>query len=116
MNLPQGPELRQVLGLVQHDPGVVARLLRVVNSACYGQRSSVTSVWRAVVVLGTVSVTGIVMGMAMQDVQANMAAVVNAANKAANALGCTLNHEVDWDDCSQDPIWEYMIAEQKSVS
>ncbi len=69
MNQPQGPEIRQVIEMVQHDPGVTARLLRVVNSAYYGQRSNVTSVQRAVIVLGTVSVTGIVMGMAMQDVE-----------------------------------------------
>lgn len=69
MNQPQGPEIQQVIGMVQHDPGVIARLLRIINSAYYGQRTEVSSVERAVVVMGTVSVTGIVMGMAMQDIR-----------------------------------------------
>jgi hypothetical protein len=47
-----------------------------------------------------------------EDDRKRMAAVVNAANKAANALGCAINHQVDWDDCSQDPIWEYMLEAQ----
>ncbi len=69
MHQPEGPQMKQVLQMVQNDPGVVARLLRVVNSAYYGQRGDIKSVRRAVVILGTVSVTGIVMSMGMNEVR-----------------------------------------------
>ncbi len=69
MHQPEGPQIRQVIGMVENDPGVVARLLRVVNSAYYGQRGDITSVRRAVVILGSVSVTGIVMSMGLHEVR-----------------------------------------------
>ena len=72
MYRPDGPELDEVIKMVQHDPGVVARLLRVVNSAYYGQRGDIQSVQRAVVILGTITVTGIVMSMSLQDVRASL--------------------------------------------
>ncbi len=67
MNLPEGPEVDQVVDLIQHDPGVVARLLRVANSAYYGQKGGIQNVSRAVMVLGTASATGIIIGMGMQE-------------------------------------------------
>ena len=69
MHQPEGPQMQQVIRMVQNDPGVVARLLRVVNSAYYGQRGDITSVRRAVVILGSVSVTGIVMSMGLHEVR-----------------------------------------------
>ncbi|WP_456425225.1 HDOD domain-containing protein [Rhodocaloribacter sp.] len=69
MHQPEGPQMKQVIQMVQNDPGVVARLLRVVNSAYYGQRGDIRSVRRAVVILGTVSVTGIVMSMGLHEVR-----------------------------------------------
>ena len=72
MNQPDGPQMEQVLEMVQHDPGVTARLLRLVNSAYYGQRSQITSVSRAVLILGTVSVTGVVMSMGLNEVRTTL--------------------------------------------
>ena len=66
---PHGPEFEQVIDLAEHDPGMVARLLRIVNSAYYGQRRPITSIHRAVMIMGTVPVTGIVMAMSMQQAQ-----------------------------------------------
>ncbi len=69
MHQPDGPQIRQVIEMVENDPAVVARLLRVVNSAYYAQRGDITSVRRAVVILGSVSVTGIVMSMGLNEVR-----------------------------------------------
>lgn len=74
MNLPEGPEVDQVADLIQHDPGVVARLLRVVNSAYYGQKGGIQNVSRAVMILGTASVTGIIIGMGMQEMHRSVEA------------------------------------------
>ena len=67
MNQPQGPEFEQVIDLVEHDPAVVTRLLRMVNSVYYGQRRPITSLHRAVTIMGAVPVIGIVLGMSLQQ-------------------------------------------------
>jgi putative nucleotidyltransferase with HDIG domain len=58
-------DLTEVTDMVQRDPVVVARLLNIVNSAYYGLRHQVTSVDRAVVMLGPIAVAGIIVGMQM---------------------------------------------------
>jgi len=65
INDPEQLEVQPVTAMVERDPLVVARLLQIVNSAYYGIRRSVSSVERAVVLLGPVSVAGIVVGMNM---------------------------------------------------
>lgn len=67
MNQPQGPEFEQVIDLVEHDPAVVTRLLRMVNSVYYDQRRPITSLHRAVTIMGAVLVLGIVLGMSLQQ-------------------------------------------------
>lgn len=62
---PDQLEVEPVIEMVQRDPIVVARLLQIVNSAYYGLQRSIDSVDRAVVLLGPVAVTGIVLGMNM---------------------------------------------------
>ncbi len=63
------PEVDEVVRLVEHDPGVVARVLRIANSAYYGQRSEISSVRRAIVVLGPTTVVGLVMSMGMAEMK-----------------------------------------------
>jgi HD-like signal output (HDOD) protein len=58
-------DLGEVTDMVERDPVVVARLLNIVNSAYYGLRHQVTSVDRAVVMLGPIAVAGIIVGMQM---------------------------------------------------
>lgn len=67
---PEQLEVGPVTAMVQRDPIVVAKLLHIVNSAYYGLRSSINSVERAVVMLGPVGVTGIVVGMNMMRLNA----------------------------------------------
>lgn len=54
-----------VTEMVERDPLVVARVLQNVNSAYYGLRRTITSVERAVILIGPVAVTGIIVGMNM---------------------------------------------------
>ncbi|RMH66713.1 MAG: HDOD domain-containing protein [Bacteroidetes bacterium] len=69
MDLPGGPDVDQVVKMVERDPMVVSRLLSVVNSAYYGLSRRIEDVRRAVVALGPVSVTGIVMSMNLLEMQ-----------------------------------------------
>lgn len=62
---PEQLEVKPITRLVERDPVVVARLLQIVNSAYYGLRRTVSSVERAVVLLGPISVAGIIVGMQM---------------------------------------------------
>ena len=63
MHQPDRLEVDPVTTMVERDPAVVARLLQTVNSAYYGLDQSVSSTRRAVVMLGPVAVTGLVVGM-----------------------------------------------------
>lgn len=65
MNQPEKMEVGPVSEMVQRDPIVVARLLHIVNSAYYGLRHTIGSADRAVVMLGPLAVSGIVLGMHM---------------------------------------------------
>ncbi len=58
-------DAREVTRMVERDPVIVARLLKTVNSAYYGLQRTVTSPERAVVLLGPVTVVGLVAGMSM---------------------------------------------------
>ena len=65
MHTPERMEVKPVTEMVERDPAVVARLLQTVNSAYYGLQRSISSTKRAVVMLGPVAVTGLVVGMNM---------------------------------------------------
>ncbi len=62
---PERLDVMSVTRMVERDPVVAARLLQNVNSAYYGLKRTITSVERAVVMIGPVAVTGIVVGMNM---------------------------------------------------
>ena len=49
----------EVLGLMRREPALCARVLRVANSAYYGQSRNITSIDRALVLLGLDAVRGI---------------------------------------------------------
>lgn len=68
LNLTKDPErisIASVTAMLERDPLVVARLLQTVNSTYYGLHRTVSSAERAVVMLGPVSVVGVVVGMSM---------------------------------------------------
>ncbi|QXD16999.1 HDOD domain-containing protein [Rhodocaloribacter litoris] len=69
MHQPEGLQMDRVIRMVENDPGVTTRVLKVVNSAYYGQRGQITSARRAVLVLGSVSVTGLVMSMGLHEMR-----------------------------------------------
>jgi len=54
-----GVDSRQVAALIEREPGLSLRVLRVANSAYYGMSRSVTSVNRALLLLGLDAVRGI---------------------------------------------------------
>jgi len=72
LNRPDQLEVKPITRLVERDPVVVARLLQIVNSAYYGLRRTVSSVERAVVLLGPVSVAGIIVGMHMLQLRTTL--------------------------------------------
>ena len=62
----------EVIEAIEKDPGAVARVLRVVNSALYGLRREVTSLHRAVVGLGPQTVLGIVISVSLSDMKQHL--------------------------------------------
>lgn len=72
MERPEHIEIGPVTEMVQRDPVVIARLLHIVNSAYYGLRHSISSAERAVLMLGPVAVTGIVVGMNMLKLKSGL--------------------------------------------
>jgi HD-like signal output (HDOD) protein len=69
---PERLEVQPVTHMVERDPAVVARLLQTVNSAYYGLERPVSGTERAVVLLGPVAVTGLVVGMNMLKLRSIM--------------------------------------------
>ncbi|MFK7848677.1 MAG: HDOD domain-containing protein [Rhodothermales bacterium] len=64
--------IEEVVEVIENDPGAVARVLRVVNSAYYGLRNEVTSLHRAVVGLGPQAVLGLVMSVSLEDMKKHL--------------------------------------------
>lgn len=66
---PDGPAPEDVSLMVERDPAAAARLLRVANSAYYGQDGRIQDVQRAVTVLGAAPVVGLVMSMGIAELR-----------------------------------------------
>ncbi len=60
--LARAAGIREVVRLIETDPAVVAKLLQLVNSAFFGDAERVTSVERAVALLGTDTIRGLLLG------------------------------------------------------
>lgn len=69
MQADEDVDVAGVLKLVEHDPAVVARVLRIANSAYYGQSAEITATRRAIVVLGPPAVLGLVMSMGLAEMK-----------------------------------------------
>jgi putative nucleotidyltransferase with HDIG domain len=62
-------DVNAVVALVESDPAVAARVLRISNSAFAGQRAEIVTIRRAVIVLGPSAVLGLVMSMGMMEMR-----------------------------------------------
>lgn len=60
-------ELDQVSEALGHDPGLVLRVLKLVNSAAFGRAQSIDSVPHAVTMLGRSQLEQLVLGVAVKD-------------------------------------------------
>ena len=69
MQQPGSAPFEDVVGLVEHDPGVASRLLRMANSPYFGLRHPITSIHRMVTILGAGPVLGIVMNLSLRQAQ-----------------------------------------------
>lgn len=69
LEVSQNPdiEIKDVVRVVKCDPAITARLLRACNSAYYCFRSEITSLERAIPLLGLQSVTSLVLGFTLCD-------------------------------------------------
>jgi putative nucleotidyltransferase with HDIG domain len=67
-------DTRDLLATIDHDPALTARILRTANSPYFAQTRSVTSVARAVVVLGLPMVRNLTLGLTVWDATASSVA------------------------------------------
>jgi len=61
-----------VAGIIQADPGLSARLLRVVNSALYGFPQRIDTITRAVTVIGVQQLSALAIGVSVLDIFAGV--------------------------------------------
>lgn len=61
----------RISAILRQDPVLCARVLKAINSVVYGMREQVTSVDRAVLLLGLNAVRGIVLALSLPAMQAN---------------------------------------------
>lgn len=64
---PEAADIAAVAQLVERDPALVAKLLKVSNSPYYGMRQNVGTIQLALVILGVREVRNILLGVAMAD-------------------------------------------------
>ena len=67
ISLVQDPEVdfREIVDVIQHDPALSSQILKTVNSAFYGQPREVSSISRALQVLGLSSVKTLALGFSL---------------------------------------------------
>lgn len=62
-----GVEIQEVAECIKSDPAISAKILKATNSAYYGFQARITSVDRAVTLLGTTSVTSLALSFSLAD-------------------------------------------------
>ncbi len=69
LQLARDPEtdVRTVIETIRSDPAICAKILKAANSSYFGFRSKVTSIERAVPLLGTTVVTSLALGFSLVD-------------------------------------------------
>ncbi|NOX56444.1 MAG: HDOD domain-containing protein [Planctomycetes bacterium] len=60
-------EIKEVVETIRTDPALAAKILKAANSSYFGFRSKVTSIDRAVPLLGTTVVTSLALGFSLTD-------------------------------------------------
>ncbi len=60
-------DIAEIASLVESDPGLASRILRIVNSSLYGLRSPCTSIHRALTFLGLNAVKSLVLGFSLAE-------------------------------------------------
>jgi HD-like signal output (HDOD) protein len=74
-------ELAQVADVIGRDPGLSVKVLQVVNSAFYGLQRKISDLHHAVSLLGTSTITSLVLGITVRD----QFSVLGAARQALEA-------------------------------
>src|SRR4051794_18088659 len=59
---------KQLASIIEADPALVARILRLANSSFYATRKSVSSIEKAIAVLGVNSLTNIALSFILSEV------------------------------------------------
>lgn len=65
------PAIPDVIRAIQNDPAIAAKVLKAANSSLFGLRSSVTTINRAVALLGTTGVTSLALSFALEEAAMN---------------------------------------------
>lgn len=60
-------EIRDIVKVIKTDPAIAAKILKATNSSFFGFKSEVTSIERAVPMLGTTMITSLAMSFALSD-------------------------------------------------
>ncbi|MEX1231486.1 MAG: HDOD domain-containing protein [Planctomycetaceae bacterium] len=60
-------EIRDIVKVIKSDPAIAAKILKATNSSFFGFKSEVTSIERAVPMLGTTMITSLAMSFALSD-------------------------------------------------
>ena len=82
---PDNLDVNRVIALVERDPVLLTQLLKSVNSAYYGLSRTITSPDRAVMLLGPVTVVGLVAGMSLTRLRAGKTPEAAAASQTVIA-------------------------------
>ncbi|HEY1186941.1 MAG TPA: HDOD domain-containing protein [Gemmata sp.] len=84
----------EIVSLLAQDPGLCGKLLKAVNSCLYGRSKPITSLGRAVTVLGLGTVRSLVLGLSMPAARARPADPAARANQITSVAGALIAHDL----------------------
>ncbi|MDY3557354.1 HDOD domain-containing protein [Gemmata sp. JC717] len=84
----------EIVSLLGQDPALCARLLKVVNSCLYGRSKPITSLDRAVTVLGLGTVRSLVLSLSMPAAKGAQSDPLTRANQINSVAGALIAYEL----------------------
>ncbi len=82
--------LLDTAAVIEKDPGLSARLLKIVNSAFYGFPAQITSIERAINMIGNLELQNLVLGTVIIERFSDLPGALSMSEFWANSLKCAL--------------------------
>lgn len=112
-NLIQDPDstIEEVSTVINTDPALAARLLKIVNSPFYGFPSQINTISRAITVIGTRELTHLVLATSVMNSFSGIpSSLINMTEFWRHSLACAITAKLTAKACGQGATERFFIA------